>query len=102
MPSTLKSSTSVDPIGVTLPQASELSGLSKHKLREEINAKRLDARKHGSSTIIIFQSLKELVEGLPRYQPGVATPEATEMVETRKRLAARQRARREAMIAAAE
>jgi hypothetical protein len=89
------------PVGVTLPQAEALSGLSRGKLRKEIEAGRLDARKHGSTTVVLFRSLQALLEGLPRYVDTPTPPEAVKMLEGRRRRAARQRAAREELSSTA-
>jgi hypothetical protein len=96
------------PVAVDFFQAEALSGLSRTKLRKagtegvqlpDGSTFKLDMRKHGSSTLIIFKSLCRLIEALPPYT-GAPTPESRKMIETRKREAAKQRARREVMTAA--
>jgi hypothetical protein len=93
MPTTFSSSTAVEPIAVNLKDGSRISGLSKHKLREAVNAGDVDARKHGSQTLLILESLRDYIAGVPSYQPNTPTPESAAMIAARKRLAAEQRAR---------
>ena len=94
MPSTLPSSTAVEPIAVPLRDATRIAGLSKHKLRGAIDDGAVEAKKHGSQTLVLLASLRAYVESLPDYVPHTPTPESRQMIEARKRLAARRRAAR--------
>jgi hypothetical protein len=94
MPTTLPSSTAVEPIAVNLRDGSRISGLSKGKLRDAVNAGDVDARKHGSQTLLILQSLRDYIAALPSYQPNTPTPESRAMIAARKELAVEQRKRR--------
>ena len=91
MSTTFSSSTAVEPIAVNMKDGSRISGLSKHKLREAVNAGDIDARKHGSQTLLLLASSRDYIVELPSYR-AEPTPESARMIEARKRIA---RAKRE-------
>ena|SRR5437763_16406783 len=94
MPTTIPTSTGVMPVAVRMKEATRLSGLNKNEIYDLLKDEKIKAKKAGSKTLIILDSLFEYLKELPPYRPGVATPESAEMIEARKRLAAEQRARR--------
>jgi len=51
----------------SIPEAVAATGLSRTALYEEIGARRLIARKRGSSTIILATELAAFLEALPKF-----------------------------------
>lgn len=54
-----------NPIAVTIPNAVKLTGLSRSKLYELIQAGQLPVRKCGSRTLVRHEDLKQFIDGLP-------------------------------------
>jgi excisionase family DNA binding protein len=54
-----------EPIGLSIPQACESSGLGRTLIYEAIRGGRLTARKAGRRTIILPDDLRRYVESLP-------------------------------------
>ena len=52
-----------DPLAVTLNEACRLSGLGRTKIYELVDAKQLKLIKVGRRSLIVFKSLRELIEG---------------------------------------
>ncbi|MEO7680659.1 MAG: helix-turn-helix domain-containing protein [Sphingomonas sp.] len=52
-----------DPISVRIAMAVRLTGISRSRLYELIQAGDLETVKIGRSTLVLFRSLKRLVEG---------------------------------------
>lgn len=69
------------PIGVTVSQAVELSGLSRSYIWVLIKARRLRTVSVGRRRIIIYQSLRELIEGQSEAAPNGAIAEGSEKTE---------------------
>ncbi len=55
-----------DPITITIDDAAQRSGLGRTKIYELITAGKLDARKSGSRTLIIGDSLQAYLTSLPK------------------------------------
>jgi excisionase family DNA binding protein len=51
-----------DPLTVTIREAMRLTGLGRSTIYKLIGAKKLKLRKIGTRTLIIFESLRELIE----------------------------------------
>jgi hypothetical protein len=66
------------PIGVTVSRAVELSGLSRSYIWVLIKAGRLKTTSVGRRRIIIYQSLRELIEGQSQAAPNDAIAEGSE------------------------
>jgi excisionase family DNA binding protein len=50
------------PLTIRVAQAAELTGLSRSKLYELIRAQEIEVIKIGASTLVIYESLRRLVE----------------------------------------
>jgi hypothetical protein len=70
-----KTSTGIAPLAVTIPEAVRLSGLSRSELYRQLSEGRIQARKSGTRTLIVWASLQAHVEALPRAE--FRTPKAT-------------------------
>ena len=55
----------VAPISVSVAQASVLTGLSRSRIYELLGSGQLRAVKNGARTVILFDSLRKFVIGLP-------------------------------------
>jgi predicted DNA-binding transcriptional regulator AlpA len=53
------------PLAVTIPEAVRLSGLSRSEIYRRLSTRDIEARKSGSRTLIVWESLKEHIERLP-------------------------------------
>lgn len=62
-PSTVMTSSSIEPLTVRIPMAMQLTGLSRSRLYRLMQSGELKAIKIGRSTLISFESLKKLVRG---------------------------------------
>jgi excisionase family DNA binding protein len=60
--------TGIQPLTVTIPEAVRLSGLSRSELYRQLSAGHIRARKSGSRTLILWESLKAHVESLPEAE----------------------------------
>ena len=69
------------PIGITVSQAVELSGLSRSYIWVLIKAGRLKTTSVGRRRIIIYQSLRELIEGQNSTAPGEPNAEGNEQTD---------------------
>ncbi len=58
------------PIAVTIPNAVRLTGISRTKLYQEINERKITAIKSGRRTLIPFDELQAYLANLPKYQAG--------------------------------
>lgn len=57
------------PLTVTIPDAKEISGLSRNKIYEALNNGDLKACKAGRRTLIYYAELEAFVASLPAYSP---------------------------------
>ncbi|WP_431855318.1 hypothetical protein [Azospirillum sp.] len=55
----------IEPIAVRVPVAVQVSGLSRSGLYRGIQAGAIQIRKQGKTTLVLFDSLKAYVHGLP-------------------------------------
>jgi excisionase family DNA binding protein len=55
----------VDPISVSVAQASALTGISRSRIYELLASGHLQARKQGTRTVVLFDGLREFVAALP-------------------------------------
>ena len=55
-----------NPIGLTIREAVQLSGISRSTLYRAIKAGEVVARKHGRRTIILADELRAWLQGLPK------------------------------------
>jgi hypothetical protein len=55
----------VEPISVSVAQASILTGLSRSRIYELLGSRQLRAVKNGARTVILFDGLRRFVIGLP-------------------------------------
>lgn len=55
----------VQPLTVTIHEAVRLSGLSRSELYRQLSAGRVQARKSGARTLIVWASLQTHINGLP-------------------------------------
>lgn len=63
-----KLSTGIQPLTVTISEAVRLSGLSRSEGDRQLSAGHIRARKSGSRTLILWESLKAHVEALPEAE----------------------------------
>ena len=61
-----ESSLNTDPLAYTIQDAGQLAGLGRTKLYDLISEGVLDARKIGSRTVIIGESLRGYITSLPK------------------------------------
>ena len=66
----------MEPIALTILQATELSGLCRSVIYEEIHRGRLRALKRGRSTRILINDLRKYIATLPAIQSKTAAPVA--------------------------
>lgn len=59
-----------NPIAVTIPDAVNVSGMSRTSIYEALKRGDLTARKAGRRTLIPFADLQNYLAGLPAYQAG--------------------------------
>jgi excisionase family DNA binding protein len=57
-------------IAVTLPEATELSGIGRSSLYKLFNEGKLKPRKSGKRTLILVSELEEYLNGLPAGGPS--------------------------------
>ena len=58
----------LQPLTVSIPEAVRLSGLSRSEIYRQLAAGRINARKSGSRTLVIWASLQAHVAALPPAQ----------------------------------
>ena len=56
---------SIEPIAVPIPAASQISGLSRSAIYRELGAGRLRAVKQGARTLVLVDSIRGYLAGLP-------------------------------------
>jgi hypothetical protein len=76
MPKHNHSTTTLEPISLTIPKAAELSGLSERQVYRQLDAGAFTARRCGGRTLIDYPSWKAYHENLPPYVSGIAIPNA--------------------------
>ena len=55
----------IEPIAVPIPKASQISGMSRSAIYRELGAGRLRAVKQGTRTLVMVDSIKGYLAGLP-------------------------------------
>ncbi|WP_374420941.1 helix-turn-helix domain-containing protein [Novosphingobium arvoryzae] len=60
----------MSPIAVTIPQAVNLSGLSRSAIYAALQRRDLSAKKAGRRTLIPVAELEAYLASLPNFQPG--------------------------------
>ena len=88
MPSTIRSSTGIEPIAVDIPEAERISGLGRSGIYEGMNSGEIDGVKNGRRTLIILESLRRYVASLPRYDRNDPPEMIKAAIEMRKAAAA--------------
>jgi hypothetical protein len=58
----------LEPLTVTIPQTERLTGESRSQIYVRIDNGEYEAVKSGSRTLVIYESIKRRVAGLPRAQ----------------------------------
>jgi hypothetical protein len=91
---------SVDPISVSVPEGVRLTGLSRTEIYDGIKRGEIEARKRGTRTLLMFASLRRLIENLPAYDKNNPPAVVRACIEQRRLDAAegrnpRKRARRD-------
>jgi hypothetical protein len=76
--------TGLQPIGCTVREATQISGLGRTELYDVIRKKKVQAKKSGSRTIVIVESLRDYVLSLPDFDPTNPPPEARAMLRAQK------------------
>src|SRR5262249_25520012 len=74
----------IEPIGCSVATAEQITGLSKSKIYEGINAGLIEAKKDGRITIVMVPSLREYVSSLPNYDPTRVPSEIKAALEGRR------------------
>ncbi|MCG5240852.1 hypothetical protein ACIU1J_05400 [Azospirillum doebereinerae] len=59
----------MDPIAVDIREACRVSGLTRTRIFGEIRDGNLEAKRAGKRTLVMFASLKALVQALPPSRP---------------------------------
>jgi hypothetical protein len=86
-PTTISPSTGLEPICCSIAEGQRLSGLGRSEFYEAIGDGRIEAKKHGSRTLVVVESIRNYLSNLPPYDRS-PTPEARAMIEQRKTAAA--------------
>jgi hypothetical protein len=83
-PSIITASTGIAPFTCSIQEGQRLSGLGRSEIYEAINRGDIEARKRGVRTLLVVESLRRYLDGLPAYSPENPPPRIREAIRTRR------------------